>query len=101
MERLKKVGHAMIDLQRVSNVSNSMGMNVATVNLQPLEHNIWDSVDEVNTYLDWLQGTSDICSGWENHFGGLGSSEGGNMFVWEGVQDSDSKFLRGFDNFLG
>ena len=78
-----------------------MGMNVATVNLQLLEQIFWDSVDEVNMDLDWLHGTSDICSGWEHHFGGLGSSEGGNMSIWEGVQDSDSKFLRGFDNFLG
>ena len=37
VESVKKVGHAMIDLQRVSNVSNSMVLNVAKENLQPIE----------------------------------------------------------------
>lgn len=33
VERIKLVAHAMIDLIRDSNVSNSMGLNVATINL--------------------------------------------------------------------
>ena len=33
VERIKLVGHAMIDLIRVSNVSTVMGLNVATINL--------------------------------------------------------------------
>ena len=36
VERIKKVGHALIDLQRVSNVSGSMDM----INLQPHDQNI-------------------------------------------------------------
>ena len=37
VEIINLVGQAMIELQRDSNVSNSMGLNVAKVNLQPFE----------------------------------------------------------------
>ena len=76
-----------------------MGMNVASV--QPIEHNFWDSVVEVNSNLDWLHGNSDVFSGWGHHPGGLGSSDGGFVSDWEGMQDCDSKFLTSFDDFLG
>ena len=69
--------------------------------MQPIEQNIWDLVVEVNSDLDWLHGNSDICSGWGHHPGGLGSSDGGFVSDWEGMQDCDSKFLRGIDDFLG
>ena len=62
VERIKKVGHAMIDLQRVSNLSNSMGFNLVTVNLQSHDQNIWDSVFEANSDLGWLHGNLDTCS---------------------------------------
>ena len=91
----------MIDLQSVSNLSNSMGLNATTVNLQPHDQNIWDSFFKANSNLGWSYDTSDTCSGWGHHPGGQGSSEGGNLTIWEGNHDSDSKFLRGFDNFLG
>ena len=93
VERIRKVGHAMIDLQRVSNLSNSMGLNAATVNLQLHDQNIWDLVFEANSNLGWSHDTSDTCSGWGHHPGGQGSFEGGNLAVWEGIHDNDSKFL--------
>ena len=65
----------MIDLQRDSNVTNSMGMNVASV--LPIEQFFWDLIDEVNLDLDWIQGTSELCSGWGPLPSGLGSIEGG------------------------
>ena len=70
-----------------------MGLNVAIVNLQPHDQNIWDSVFEGNSILGWLHGTLDTCSGWGRYPGGQGSSKGGNMTIWEGMQNSDSKFL--------
>ena len=60
VERIKSVGLAMIELQRDSNVSNSMGPNVPTVNLQPIEQNFWDSIGEVNSDLDWLLDNLDL-----------------------------------------
>ena len=71
----------MLDLQRDSNVTNSMGMNVASV--QPIEQNFWDLIDEVNSDLDWLHSTSDLFSSWGPLPGGLGSIEGGFVSDWE------------------
>ena len=100
VERIKKVGHALIDLQRVSNFSSSMGLNAGTVNLQPHDQNIWKLVFEANTDLGWSNDTLDTCSSWGHHPSGHGSFDGGNLEVWEGLHDIDSKFLRGFDDFL-
>ena len=96
VERIKKVGHALIDLQRVSNVSSSMD----TVNLQPHNQNIWNSIFEANTDLGWPSDILPSCSGWEHHPGDHGLSAGGNFEIWEGLHDKDNKFLRGFDDFL-
>ena len=81
VERIKMVGQAMIDLQRDSNVTNSMGMNVASV--QSIEQIFWDLIDEVNSDLDWLHSTSDLCFGWGPLPGGLGSPDGGFVSDWE------------------
>ena len=100
VERVRKVGHALIDLQRISNLSSAMGLNVGTINLQPHDQNIWKSVFEANADVDWSHDSSDTCSGWGHHSGGQGSSEGGNLAIWEGLPDFDNKFLQVFDDFL-
>ena len=106
-ERVRKVGHALIDLQRVSNLSTSMGLTKGNINLQLHDQHVWKSVFETNANLGWSQNTSDTCSGWGPHpdarldwLGGQGSSEGGNLTVWEGLPNADCKFLRGFDDML-
>ena len=65
----------MIDLQKDSNNSNSMGLNVASVQL--IEQNFWDLIDEVNLDLNWLHGTLDLCSSQGPLPSGLGSFDGG------------------------
>ena len=79
VERIKKVGHALIDLQRVSNSSSPRGLNTGTANLHLHDQNIWKSVFEANTNLGWSNDTLDSCSSWGHHLGGLGSSNGGNF----------------------
>ena len=82
----------MIELKRDYNVSNSMGLNVVKVNLQPFEQNFWDSIGEVNSDLDWLLGNLDLCFGWGPLSGELGSSASGFVSDWVGMKDSDTKF---------
>ena len=71
----------MIDLQKDSNVTNSLGLNIDSV--QSIEQNYWDLIDEVNSDLDWLHSTSDLCSGWEPLPSGLGSPDGGFVYNQE------------------
>ena len=60
VERIKLVGLAMIELQKDPNVSNSLRMNVLTVNLQPVEQSFWEAIGEVNSNLDWLLDNSEV-----------------------------------------
>ena len=93
MERIKKVGHALIDLQGVSNSSNPRGLNTGIVNLQLHDQSIWKTIFEANTDLGWSSDTLDSCFGWGCHLGDHVSSDGGNFEVWEGLHDIDSQFL--------
>lgn len=74
---------AMIDLQKDSNATNPMGQNVALV--QPIEQFFWDLINEVNSDLDWLHSTSDLCSRWGPLPSGLGSPDAGFLSDWEEI----------------
>ena len=73
VDRIKLVGQAMIDLQKDPNAAP----------VQPIEQNFWDLIDEVNSDLDWIQGTSELCYGWGPLPTELGPIEGGFVSDWE------------------
>ena len=96
VERIKKVGHALIDLQRVSNVSSSMDMG----NLQPHDQDIWNSIFEANSNSGWTSHSLPSRSNWGLLTGGKDLLANGDCEIWEGLHDKDNKFLRGYDDFL-
>ena len=96
VECVKKVSHALIDLQRVSNVSSSMDMG----NLQLHDQDIWNLVFEANSDSGWPNHSLRLRSNWGLLTGGKDLLAGGDCEIWEGLHDKDSKFLRGYDDFL-
>ena len=84
------MGYALIDLQRVSNLSNPQGPSGGNANLQLHDQYARRLVFDSNAGSGWSHNTSQACSGWGplndysgDWHGGQGTSEGGNHAVWE------------------
>ena len=99
------MGYALIHLQRVSNLSNPLGLSGDNANLQFHDQYACRLVFDSNAGSGRSHNTFAVCSSWGPHsdysgdwHGGQGTSEGGNHAVWERFLDFDSKFLHGYDD---